>query len=160
VNNWKVIFATVVIFGAGVITGGLLVNYVQKCGGKAGNHSKPAAVAETRPVATNQAPRAADATRPFRPSDILSKQFLQALDLRLSLTPEERAAIQKIIGERQSQIRRTVMDARLEIRELLTPEQRTEFDELVKRPVRKPNPGTNGVAVPPATSGLSPTNTP
>ena len=26
-NTWKVIFATVVIFGAGVVTGGLLVKY-------------------------------------------------------------------------------------------------------------------------------------
>ncbi len=29
-NSWKVILATVVIFGAGVLTGGLLVNYVER----------------------------------------------------------------------------------------------------------------------------------
>ena len=28
-NSWKVILAAVVIFGAGVLTGGLLVNYVE-----------------------------------------------------------------------------------------------------------------------------------
>jgi len=28
VNNWKVILATIVIFGAGVVTGGLLVSHV------------------------------------------------------------------------------------------------------------------------------------
>ena len=28
-NSWKIILAAVVIFGAGVITGGLLVNHVK-----------------------------------------------------------------------------------------------------------------------------------
>ena len=37
-NNWKVIFATVVIFGAGVITGGLLVNYVNYSHGRPAHH--------------------------------------------------------------------------------------------------------------------------
>lgn len=29
-NSWKIILATVVIFGCGVVTGGLLVNYVER----------------------------------------------------------------------------------------------------------------------------------
>ena len=45
-NNWKVIFATAVIFGAGVITGGLLVNYVQHCSAaKPGKRAQPVVVA-------------------------------------------------------------------------------------------------------------------
>jgi len=46
-----------------------------------------------------------------------------------------------------------VQDARLEIREVLTPDQRKQFDELVKRPFHKPIFDTNAPAVlPPATN--------
>ena len=41
---------------------------------------------------------------------------------------------------------KVIQDARLEIREVLTPEQRKKFDELVKRPVHKPIFGTNAPA--------------
>ena len=53
-------------------------------------------------------------------------------------------------------MRKVVQDARLEIREVLTPEQRKEFDELVKRPFRKPIFGTNA----PPPSRPPPTNAP
>ncbi len=144
-NNWKVIFATVVIFGAGVITGGLLVNYVQHSNPKP---QRPKLVATTttsavaRPAATNAPPVMAE-TNKLRPPEILSKQFLQQLDESLQLKPAQREAIQKIISEGQNLIRKAVQDSRLEIREVLTPEQRKQFDELVKRPFRKPLYGTN-----------------
>jgi len=140
VNNWKVIFATVVIFGAGVVTGGLLVNYVQHSHPK--NPRRPAATAEARPSATNQLPRVADGLKPRLP-EVLSKQFLQRLDENLHLMPDQREAIQKIIADGQNQMRKTLQDARLEIREVLIPEQRNEFDELMKRPFHKPIFGTN-----------------
>ena len=145
-NNWKVIFATAVIFGAGVITGGLLVNYVQHSRPKAATHR---AAAEAHPSPTNQTPRAADAAKPRQP-EVLSKQFLQRLDDELHLAPEQHEAIQKIINEGQNQMRKVIQDARLEIREVLTPEQRRGFDELVKRPFHKPIFGTNAPAAPPA----------
>ena len=47
------------------------------------------------------------------------------------------------MAEGQNQVRKSIQDARLEIRELLTPDQRKQFDELVKRPFRKPIFGTN-----------------
>jgi len=139
VNNWKVIFATVVIFGAGVITGGLLVNYVQHSHPKTAR--KPVATSEvhasvTNQVATNQVARAADAPK-LRPPEILSKQFLQRLKDELHLTAEENDAIQKIIAEGQNQIRKVMQDSRLEIRDVLTTEQQKQFDDLVKRPNRK-----------------------
>ena len=141
-NNWKVIFATAVIFGAGVITGGLLVNYVQ--------HSHPKAqrklVAEIHAPATNQVAHVSEAAKP-RPPEILSRQFLQRLEEELRLVPEQREAIQKIIAEGQNQVRKVIQDSRLEIREVLTPEQRKDFDELVKRPLRKPPFNTNAPAV-------------
>ena len=156
-NNWKVIFATVVIFGAGVITGGLLVNYVQHSNQKP-QRPKPAAV---RAAATNQPVQSADTSK-LRPPEILSKQFLQQLDESLRLKTEQREAIQKIITDGQNQIRKALQDARLEIREVLTPEQRQQFDELVKRPFRKPIYGTNTtVALSSATNAMAaPTNAP
>ncbi len=143
-NNWKVIFATVVIFGAGVVTGGLLVNYVKPSHSKVMRH--PAATAEGRPSATNQSPRVADAAKPPRLPEILSRPFLQRLDEALHLAPDEHEAIQKIIYESQNQMRKVVQDARLEVREVLTPEQRKQFDELVKRPFHKPIFDTNAPA--------------
>jgi Spy/CpxP family protein refolding chaperone len=144
VNNWKVILATVVIFGAGVVTGGLLVNCVKPSHPKTMRH--PAATAEVHPSATNQPPRVADAAKPPRLPEILSRPFLQRLDEELHLAPDEREAIQKIINEGQNQMRKVIQDSRLEIREVLTPEQRKQFDELVKRPFHKPIFDTNAPA--------------
>ena len=140
-NNWKVIFATVIIFGTGVITGGLLVNYVEQ-------HPRPKAVrhavASTEPhaAATNQVVKPADNSK-SRPPEVLSKQFLQRLDEELHLTTEQHEAIQKIIGTGQDQMRKVIQDARLEIRDVLTPKQRKEFDDLMKRQFRKTLFGTN-----------------
>jgi uncharacterized membrane protein len=149
VNNWKVIFATVIIFGAGVITGGLLVNYVQHPDQKAQRGKSTAA---SRSQAGSESARATENAK-LRPPEILSKQFLQQLDASLSLRLEQREAIQKIINEGQNQIRKVIQDARLEIREVLTAQQRRQFDELVKRPFRKPIYGTNAPPnLPPSTN--------
>lgn len=135
-NYWKVILATVVIFGAGVFTGGFLVSNVE--------HShwiKSHRLTATNSVAnlsmTNFASSSAT-NLPFartRLPDILNRQFLQRLDEELHLASDQREAIQKIITDSQNLMRKTVQDARLEIREQLTPEQRAQFDDLVKRPV-------------------------
>ncbi len=151
-NNWKVIFATVVIFGAGVITGGLLVNYVQ--------NSRPKAVhrplAEMAASATNQMVRPPDAPK-LRAPEILSKQLLQRLQNELQLAPEQNAAIQKIISEGQNRIRRVIQDSRLEIRAVLSPDQQQQFDDLMKRQFRKALFNTNPPAsLPPATDTNAP----
>ena len=138
-NDWKVIFATAVIFGAGVITGGLLVNYVQHSSYKPAR--KIAANAEPHAVATNTVSHPADNNKPRLP-EILSKQFLQRLDEDLHLTPEQHEAILKIINDGQNEMHKVVQDARLEIREVLTAKQHQPFDEMLKRPLRKPG-GTN-----------------
>ena len=156
-NNWKVIFATVVIFGTGVITGGLLVNYVQHSHPRALH--KPAAPPEVHAPATNQAVHPPEAAK-LRPPEILSRQFLQRLDEELRLTPDQHEAIQKIINEGQNQIRKVVQDSRLEIREVLTLEQQKQFDELVKRPFRKPLFNTNAPAAVPPAGNVLPTNAP
>jgi len=145
VNNWKVIptivLTTVLIFGAGVFTGGILVDYVKQ------NHQRAGArhqnVATNPPVVlppTNPPPAQAKATRP---PEILSKDFLQRLDTELRLNKDEHEAVQKIISDGQNQMRKVLQDARLEIREVLTPQQRDQFDELMKRPFHKPIFATN-----------------
>jgi signal transduction histidine kinase len=93
----------------------------------------------------------------------LSKDFLQRLDADLHLNKEEHEAIQKIIRDGQNQMRKVVQDARLEIREVLTAEQREQFDELMKRPFHKPLFSTNAppTAPPaPAAAAVAPTNAP
>lgn len=151
-NNWKVIFATVVIFGTGVVTGGLLVNYVLHPHFKAAKRPaaavSPASASNPTSLTTN-----ASTVKSQRPPEILSKDFLQRLDTELKLVPAQHEAVQKIINEGQNLIRKTIQDARLEIREVLTPEQRDQFDDLVKRPFRRQLLNTNS---PPAS--LSSTN--
>ena len=153
-NNWKIIptivFATALIFGAGVFTGGLLVNYVQKAKPKSAH--KTTASNEVRPAVTNTAVATTNEPPKLRPPEILSKKFLQQLDTELSLKPSQREAISKIIDEGQNQMRKAMQDARLEIREVLTPEQRQQFDDLVKRPFHKPIFNTNAPAFSPLTN--------
>ena len=151
-NNWKVIFATVVIFGAGVITGGLLVNYVLNSRPKAAHRP----LAEMHVSATNQMVRPLDAPK-LRAPEILSKQLLQKLQDELQLAPEQNAAIQKIISEGQNQIRKVIQDSRLEIRAVLTPDQQQQFDDLMKRQFRKALFKTNApAALPLATASNAP----
>lgn len=154
-NNWKVILATVVIFGAGVVTGGLLVNYV--------HNSKPAKAqhktAEVRTSTANQAGRSAEATK-LRVPEMLSHQFLQRLDDGLHLTPAQHEAIQKSISDGQNTIRKVVQDSRLEIRDVLSLEQQKQFDELVKRPFRKANFNTNAPSALTPDTNAPATNTP
>lgn len=156
-NFWKVILATVVIFGAGVFTGGLLVNNVQRQHG--GKSRRPETVATNSISMSNLVSSASQATNQpagkQRLPEILSKQFLQRLDEELHLAQEQREGIQKIITDGQNLMRKTMMDARLEIREQLTPEQRAQFDELLKRPARHNSNSTNAPPVAPANAPVN-----
>lgn len=136
-NSWKVILATVVIFGAGVLTGGLLVNHV---------------VHEHR------------ASPALRSPDTWRREFIGRLDKALKLTPEQHAAISKIVAEGQ-QRNREIWHEEMEqihqrIRAELTPEQQKQFDAMVRqfaphgpghnKTSPPPPPATNPVASPPA----------
>lgn len=138
-NTWKVIppivLATVLIFGAGVFTGGMLVDYVKQPHARVAK--RPAVAAPTNSVSATNTLVALGVKSP-KPPEILSKEFLQRLDGDLRLTKDQHEAVQKIIDDGQNSVRKAVQDARLEIREVLTPEQRKAFDELVKRPFHKP----------------------
>jgi hypothetical protein len=138
VNFWKVILAAIVIYGAGVTTGGLFINRVDHC------QVHPEASAITNSFSGTNNP----ALKPAHLPDTLSKQFLQRLDSQLHLTADQRDAVQKIITDGQNLVHKTVQDARLEIRDQLTPDQQREFDEMLKRPAHHPSGATNA---PPAT---------
>ncbi len=145
-NNWKVIptivIATVLIFGAGVFTGGMLVNHVKQSRPKA--VKKVAAATPTNAVAVSPATNAPNVKQP-KPPEILSKDFLQRLEKELRLNKAQHEAVQKIINEGQDQMRRTLQVARLEIREVLNPEQLKQFDELMKRSFKRPIFPTNSL---------------
>src|SRR6516164_2766499 len=100
-----------VIFGAGVLTGGALVKCVQHCSGR-GGREKPAMIAEGS-VPTNYPPAHPMENSKPRPPEILSKQFLKRLDEELRLTPVQHAEVQKIISEGQNQVRKVLQDQRL-----------------------------------------------
>ena len=136
-NDWKVIptivLTTVLIFGAGVFTGGMLVDYVKQNHARMGMRRQPLPAPAPSPTAN-----IAGQAKPVRPPEMLSKEFLQRLDNDLHLNKDEHDAVQKIIGDSQNQMRKVLQDTRLEIREVLTPAQRDQFDELMKRPFHKP----------------------
>jgi Spy/CpxP family protein refolding chaperone len=140
VNTWKVILATMVIFGTGVITGGLLVGHEGHI-----RHGHP--------------PRAANANRqaqqPPSPGG-LRLDLLRRLQSELSLTPDQKERIDAIIRQGQERTRKIMEPVRPQLqeefrktkaafRDALTPEQQTRFDELLKqeqrpRESRRPQP--------------------
>ena len=158
-NEWKVIFATVIIFGTGVISGGLLVNYADL------SHQKAIPLAPLPLEATNSPPvipanhssKTVTGSK-LRLPEILSKQFVDRLEMELQLTLGQRADIEKIIADSQDDMRRAVQvvrqDARQKIREKLTPEQKKRFDELfkVRRDFKKPAGGTTSPFTNPVTT--------
>ncbi len=172
-NNWKVIptivFATVLIFGAGVLTGGLLVNHVDHSYPR--NPHRSPANPEARLQENHDHAQQHPPEIPMpRLAKELGKQFVQQLNDTLKLTPEQHEKIEKIVADGQERnheiwtntapkMRKVIQDARLEIRELLTPEQRKQFDDLMKRPSHKPVFSTNAAVILPA-APVTATNAP
>jgi Spy/CpxP family protein refolding chaperone len=105
---------------------------------------------------------------------MLSKQFVQQLDKPLHLTPEQRAAIAKIVAvgqERNNEIwtivapqfHKVLQDVRQQIREQLSPEQQIQFEELMKRfrPAgHRPQPPPNSPSSTNKPPMIAPTNPP
>lgn len=137
-NSWKVILATMVIFGTGVVTGGLLVRYSDQARAPRPAHSTPA-------VRTT----AAGGTR---------LDFLRRMQRELDLTPDQRERVDHILKESQErtkklmeplapELREEMQRAKEEFRNALTPQQRARFDELLKqqqhpREPRRSSPGS------------------
>jgi hypothetical protein len=126
VNNWKVILATMVIFGTGVVTGGLLVRQA--------DHGR-----DRRPQRAGAMAHPAQAA----PAGVMRIEFLRHMERELELTPAQRDPIDKILKDGQERMKKlmdTVEPRRREefkrtmeeFRAVLTAEQHKRFDELVK----------------------------
>ena len=126
-NTWKVIFATVVIFGAGVVTGALVVKYA----------------AQTPVHQSRQGAPGGNRLQPISAGGIRI-EFLRRVERDLSLTLDQREQIDKIISASQERskklmepiqpkIREELQQTREQFRAVLNAEQKIRFDELLKQ---------------------------
>ena len=163
-NYWKVILATVVIFGAGVFTGGLVVQNVDRS--RFSHREHPQTPPDIQPQ-TNKAD-ATHSQETFRPRqpEMFSRQFVQQLDDNLQLTPDQRDKISKIIADGQErnrevwtnytpQMHKVLQDVQQRIRAELTPDQLKKFETMMKPhpPRRPPSPARSNS---PASTNLPP----
>ena len=120
-NTWKPILAALVIFAAGVVTGGLTVNL----------RKQPA-----RPKGTVVAKKPVAMPRELR-------ELSRRMQAELDLTPEQRERIEAIIHDSQERVKSLrdevgqkisveSSDMRQRIRNELTAEQRRSFAEILK----------------------------
>jgi hypothetical protein len=156
-NSWKIILATVVIFGAGVLTGGLLVDHI--------DHSRPQAFHHPPGDfnnGENHNPRPPDFSMSHF-AQRMNQQFVQRLDAVLQLTPEQHEKIMKILAEGQERNRQiwtnvapkmfaVMQDVNRKIRAELTPDQQKRFEELIKQFAPRHPPGTNAPPFSPPTN--------
>ncbi|MDB6112091.1 MAG: hypothetical protein JWR69_3841 [Pedosphaera sp.] len=123
-NSWKVILATLIIYGAGVVTGGLLVSHAVRVKAHANTPKPPTVQAIT-------------------PWQLRSKELLHRMERELNLNPQQREHVEKIILDSQErtkglwkpivpQMNREMQTVREQIRGELTPDQQKKFDELLK----------------------------
>ncbi|HMP83038.1 MAG TPA: hypothetical protein PKA41_10095 [Verrucomicrobiota bacterium] len=141
-NAWKVILATLVIFGAGVVTGALTVK--QPWRGALTQSALPSSPKasqhpEVSPRGTNRV-----AFNPPGPLMGLRKDFLKNMERELHLTEEQREKIEKILNDGQAETHKlweTVAPGikvcwskvKNNIRAELNEEQKKQFEEFMKR---------------------------
>ena len=124
-SAWKPILAALVIFAAGVVTGGLTVGL------------------RRQPVGPRWATSSPDLPRPWLTQRLAAQQgdLFRRMEKHLELTPEQRQRLEAIVRESQERIRALADDLapqtrgelrrmREKIREELTPEQRRKFEKL------------------------------
>lgn len=124
-NTWKVILATMVIFGTGVITGGIVVDRVAQ-------RSRPHHAPGVKPSGSPGGTRVDFLKKAERELDLSTQQREQA-DKLISSSQER---IKKMMEPVNPKIREELQRTRDEFRALLTPEQQTRFDEMVKQQQR------------------------
>jgi Spy/CpxP family protein refolding chaperone len=130
VNTWKVILATMVIFGTGALTGGLLVKQAQ--------------------TPTQKSSRSNNSGKPVtgQSNGGNRHELLKRVERELDLGPDQRERVDKIIAASQErtrklmepvlpQMKQEMQATKEEIRAVLTPAQAAHFDELMK-PHRRP----------------------
>ena len=131
-NTWRVIFATIVLFGTGVVTGALVVHRSERV--------------QAAPTHHNPAPLHSG---PISSAGNLRLEFLRRAERELVLAPGQRERIDKIMKESQERTR-TILEpvsadlhaelqrTKDEFMDVLTPPQRQHFDELVRKQQQRP----------------------
>lgn len=125
-NPWRVILATMVIFGTGVLAGALIFRYVW-------------GLDNAHPQHPGFANRFAESNSPGG----MRLEFLRRTTRDLDLTADQRERIDKVLKQSQERtrkimepvaplLRQEVIRAKTEFREVLTPDQQIRFDELLK----------------------------
>jgi hypothetical protein len=116
------------IFGTGVVTGGLLVRHSER----------------TRPLH----PQRSQNLRPQPVSPgVMRLEFLRRIQRELDLTSAQHAEVERILKESQErsrkimepvspELRREVQRTKENFRKVLTPEQQSRFDEILKQQQR------------------------
>lgn len=140
-NTWKAIFAALVIFGAGFVTGNVL------------NRMSAASKAPT--VQNNTRPTPRSSQPPLSLEQLRKVELMGRVQKDLDLSPEQHARIEKIIGDSQERIRDLwdqvapdihdeYDDVQKKVCQELSPEQKKLFDDLMKKQQQhKPKPATN-----------------
>jgi hypothetical protein len=127
VNTWKAIFAALVIFGAGVVTGGVLVWRLES----------------STPAPVNRNPGTIRTSQNVSAGG-MRLEFLRRVQRELDLSLEQRERIDKILKDGQERTRKIMepvapefhaelQRAKDEFRSVLTPDQQERFDELVRQ---------------------------
>jgi Spy/CpxP family protein refolding chaperone len=143
VNTWTPIFAALVIFGAGLVTGNVL-------------HRLTEATKAPPPAG---APRAAthSSQQPLSLEQLRKVELMGRVQKALDLTPEQHARIEKIIGDAQERIRdlwdQVAPDIHDEYDDVqkklcgeLTPDQKKRFDDLMKKQQHSHKPASTNAA--------------
>jgi hypothetical protein len=143
-NTWKIVLATVVIFAAGVLTGGLLVSHADR--------AKIQRVARQQAARANWQPGPRDVVqrgeRELRP--MMEQQrmdFILRAHHELQLNTNQQAHIEKIVREGQErtkalwekaapELRKHLQEVREQIRAELTPDQRKKFEQILRQQSR------------------------
>lgn len=159
-NAWKIVLATLVIFIAGIITGASLVKFAQNRSGRINPRPQPEIAQPNNPGRPENPNRRADpefANQPGNPPgqqpSLLNRQFVLGLDRQLKLTPEQRNKVEKLMIEGQERIRqlrskhepevrKEMQSVNEQIKTILTPEQREQFERIMKQrfPLRPEQP--------------------
>jgi hypothetical protein len=148
VNNWKIIWATMVIFGAGVVTGGLLVKHASRV--PPGRAHRPPAVQRPAPAVSPGGMRLEFLRRAERELDLTRGQRERADQIIKDSQERTKKILEPVAPEMRNELQRT----REEFRGVLTPAQRARFDEMAKQPKpqrepRRSPPASNSVPASP-----------
>jgi len=135
VKAWKPILAALVIFAAGVVTGGMTLDLKRS------------------PWNLLAGPRSDSVHKPYASArwDIQLRDISKRMEEQLALTPEQRERVTTIVHETQGRMRTLWEDVaprtreemrqmREKIRAELTPEQRKKFEQIFKQRAERSHP--------------------